>query len=242
MHEILFKKDHPVFEGHFPDRPIVPAALLLNEIDRYFLLTNRESSVKQFSKVRFVRPLLPGQAGALHLSRLENTACRFEVAIEDSIICKGIIQTSTKPVPTPDTTSVGASVTQLAEHLYEKLPHQGAMALIDKVLDWSDHSILCEVKTDNSPIHDDRYSGQWVALEYAAQALACHGVLTGGQKLIRRASIVTVKEIFCGQNLPTEQILVSVSSVQTDAASCEFFALAGSEVIYSGRFNVAFTS
>jgi len=60
------------------------------------------------------------------------------------------------------------------------IPHQGAMCLIDEVLDWSATEISCRTASHrlaSNPLRTaDRLRAE-CGIEYAAQAMAIHGVL-----------------------------------------------------------------
>jgi predicted hotdog family 3-hydroxylacyl-ACP dehydratase len=60
------------------------------------------------------------------------------------------------------------------------IPHQGAMCLIDEVLDWSATDIRCRTtshRLSSNPLRTaDRLRSE-CGIEYAAQAIAIHGVL-----------------------------------------------------------------
>lgn len=60
------------------------------------------------------------------------------------------------------------------------IPHQGAMCLIDEVIDWSDTDIRCRTashRLHSNPLRTvDRLRSE-CGIEYAAQAIAIHGVL-----------------------------------------------------------------
>lgn len=60
------------------------------------------------------------------------------------------------------------------------IPHQGAMCLIDEVLDWSATEICCRTashRQSSNPLRTvDRLRAE-CGIEYAAQAIAIHGVL-----------------------------------------------------------------
>jgi predicted hotdog family 3-hydroxylacyl-ACP dehydratase len=61
-----------------------------------------------------------------------------------------------------------------------RIPHQGAMCLIDEVLDWSATDIRCRTashRLTSNPLRTmDRLRAE-CGIEYAAQAIAIHGVL-----------------------------------------------------------------
>ena len=63
------------------------------------------------------------------------------------------------------------------------IPHQGAMCLLDAVLEWSDAAIACRALSHADSANPLRAAGRLgaaVGIEYAAQAMAVHGALTAG--------------------------------------------------------------
>jgi predicted hotdog family 3-hydroxylacyl-ACP dehydratase len=64
-----------------------------------------------------------------------------------------------------------------------RIPHQGRMCLLDEVLDWDAQHIRCRTATHRTPDNPLRSHGRLsiaCGIEYAAQAMALHGALTGG--------------------------------------------------------------
>lgn len=64
----------------------------------------------------------------------------------------------------------------IAEHV----PHQGAMCLLEAVVDWSPATISCRATSHTDPANPLRAEGRLGAasgIEYAAQAMAVHGAL-----------------------------------------------------------------
>lgn len=61
-----------------------------------------------------------------------------------------------------------------------RIPHQGTMCLLDRVLEWDNEHIRCEATSHRLPDHPLRAHGRLGAacgVEYAAQAMAVHGAL-----------------------------------------------------------------
>ena len=61
------------------------------------------------------------------------------------------------------------------------VPHQGAMCLLDRALDWNAERITCEAVAHAAPDNPLRRDGMLPAvcgLEFALQAMALHGALT----------------------------------------------------------------
>jgi predicted hotdog family 3-hydroxylacyl-ACP dehydratase len=64
------------------------------------------------------------------------------------------------------------------------IPHQGAMCLLDRVLDWDADRIACAARSHLDPANPLRRAGGLAMLcgaEYALQAAALHGALRDGR-------------------------------------------------------------
>lgn len=61
-----------------------------------------------------------------------------------------------------------------------RIPHQGRMCLLDRLLSWSPEQIHCAAENHSEPDHPLRSASGLLspcAIEYAAQAMALHGAL-----------------------------------------------------------------
>lgn len=61
-----------------------------------------------------------------------------------------------------------------------RIPHQGSMCLLDKVVEWSPERIRCAASSHraaDNPLRDAGRLGAACGIEYAAQAMAVHGAL-----------------------------------------------------------------
>lgn len=82
-----------------------------------------------------------------------------------------------------------SSVVERAQIL-ELVPQQGAMCLLDSILDWDAQHLRARGADPGAPTHPLRAHerlGSAAALEYAAQAAAAHGALLGAQAAARQA-------------------------------------------------------
>ena len=62
------------------------------------------------------------------------------------------------------------------------IPHHGRMCLLEEVVEWDAHRICCRSGTHRAADHPLRSQGRLgiaSGIEYAAQAMAVHGALTG---------------------------------------------------------------
>ncbi len=69
------------------------------------------------------------------------------------------------------------------EHICASIPHAGDMCLLESVVAWDDESIHCSATSHCDPKNPLRRNNQLAAVaaaEYAAQAMAVHGVLLSG--------------------------------------------------------------
>lgn len=61
-----------------------------------------------------------------------------------------------------------------------RIPHQDAMCLLERVVDWDAERVVCEAVSHKAPDNPLRADGRLAAvcgIEYAAQAMAVHGAL-----------------------------------------------------------------
>jgi 3-hydroxyacyl-[acyl-carrier-protein] dehydratase len=100
VHERLvsISHDHPSLAGHFPDYPIVPGVVLLNEV----LDTLRKGSampllVTGLPMVKFSSPLRPGEVVIIRVDEDATAMATFSCRVEARLIAYGAIEF------TPDT-------------------------------------------------------------------------------------------------------------------------------------------
>ena len=80
--EMLVPENHPTAIGHFPGRPIVPGALLLDEVAAILA----GPGPLTFRAVKFLAPVAHGAPLELRWQSKDGGLCRFEVQrIEDQI-------------------------------------------------------------------------------------------------------------------------------------------------------------
>ncbi len=79
------------------------------------------------------------------------------------------------------------------------LPHQGGMCLLDHIDDWDSRRIRCTAtshRARHNPLRSHGRLGAACGIEYAAQAMAAHGVLLAATDFPPRAGYLTsVREV-----------------------------------------------
>jgi len=81
------------------------------------------------------------------------------------------------------------------------IPHAGAMCLLDTVVSWDASHILCRSASHRRKDHPMAQHGQLPAVcgvEYAAQAMAVHGALSGqGGTVPNRGYLASLRDLAC---------------------------------------------
>jgi predicted hotdog family 3-hydroxylacyl-ACP dehydratase len=81
------------------------------------------------------------------------------------------------------------------------IPHAGAMCLLDRVVQWDALSIKCRARSHRDPGNPLRSKGRLgilCGIEYAAQAMALHGGLTGtSDEQPQQGFLASVRDVTC---------------------------------------------
>jgi 3-hydroxymyristoyl/3-hydroxydecanoyl-(acyl carrier protein) dehydratase len=89
--------DHPAFAGHFPNAPIVPGVVLLDEVIHVIVADSGLSvTAWQISSVKFLSPLKPGESVIIVYEQLANGSIKFEVLEGSRQIVTGSFATSNR--------------------------------------------------------------------------------------------------------------------------------------------------
>ncbi|MEN8166500.1 MAG: hydroxymyristoyl-ACP dehydratase [Pseudomonadota bacterium] len=88
LEETLVPLDHPCLEGHFPENPIVPGTIILEQVVK--TLTERRPDVRacEIVSAKFLSPLKPGEPFSLRISQ-QAGAVQFECSRNDQLIASG---------------------------------------------------------------------------------------------------------------------------------------------------------
>lgn len=91
--------DHPSLPGHFPDAPIVPGVVILDEILSALTQWRKDSQLSAIRAVKFLVPLKPEQPFTICLSAEEDTEdeVNFYCRVGDRIIVEGRLQIGCTP-------------------------------------------------------------------------------------------------------------------------------------------------
>jgi 3-hydroxyacyl-[acyl-carrier-protein] dehydratase len=90
--------DSPWFLGHFPGEPILPGVAIVHIAEQAIIRDGEsrgeEINLDALKRVRFTRPVRPGEVLSIHISRDEageKQLYAFKVLSKENIVCSGLI-------------------------------------------------------------------------------------------------------------------------------------------------------
>ena len=125
------------------------------------------------------------------------------------------------------------------------VPQQGAMCLLDEILSFDEHSIVCRTASHQSPGNPLRCDGRLPAIagiEYGAQAMAVHGALQA-KGVAQNGLLAGARAVRCNARYLDEesgQLTVRVERLVADGRRLLYaFVVAGASTeLISGRIAV----
>jgi 3-hydroxyacyl-[acyl-carrier-protein] dehydratase len=91
-HVMAVAADHPAFAGHFPAYPVLPGAILLDEMLR---IAARELTLDltrwQIASAKFLNVVRPGDAPLVEYVLANDDLIRFNVLVADRSVANGTL-------------------------------------------------------------------------------------------------------------------------------------------------------
>jgi len=91
--EIHFTADHPTAAGHFPSNPIIPGALLLDEVIRTLPGGTLPGGATGIRSAKFFLPVRPGDSLHVNWTLSPTGTAKFECRLGGTVVAAGIIAT-----------------------------------------------------------------------------------------------------------------------------------------------------
>jgi 3-hydroxyacyl-[acyl-carrier-protein] dehydratase len=88
----LIPADHPSMAGHFPDEPIVPGVVILDQVVGALATAGLKQPLRAIPLVKFLRPLRPDQPFTISLAKIDNRTFDFCCRSGDETIAEGRLQ------------------------------------------------------------------------------------------------------------------------------------------------------
>lgn len=76
-HSFTIQATHPSLEGHFPNNPIVPGVVILDEVINIIQSLKPEFTISAIPMVKFTKPLLAEQQVKVEIKAKNETAISF---------------------------------------------------------------------------------------------------------------------------------------------------------------------
>jgi len=88
------RADHPSLSGHFPDKPIVPGVVILDEVAAVLVEWRKDCQLTGIPAVKFLLPLKPEQSFTILLTMAKGneTNVDFSCRVQDRMIVEGRLQ------------------------------------------------------------------------------------------------------------------------------------------------------
>lgn len=78
---------HPALAGHFPDRPIVPGVVIVEQV---LLALNTARRLRAIPNLKFLHPLQPNQAFRIRWSE-HGDEVRFRCERDEQLLAQGVL-------------------------------------------------------------------------------------------------------------------------------------------------------
>lgn len=129
------------------------------------------------------------------------------------------------------------------------VPHQGAMCLLEEVLECEGDHIACRAVSHRDPNNPLRANGSLAAIvgaEYAAQAVAVHGGLVQPSSTPRGGFLASLRDVVCSVERLDDQPDLTIHATRVAAESgrllYDFRIEAGGRELVKGRLSVVLRS
>lgn len=189
-------RDLACFAGHFPGHPVLPGFL---QVHWAMELAQRELGVSQppsaLEALKFRRLLLPGDEFVLRIERSgTGLVFGYEGSEDGEPSASGRLRLD---APVGQHTPEGAAAPTQASPLPLRIPQQGSMRLLDRVIAHVPPVTVCEAGIHEAmPLCSDGRVPAWLALELLAQGMAAQGALAAVElSPDRRAFLVGARRV-----------------------------------------------
>lgn len=166
----------PLFEGHFPGRPILPGIVeLALVLDAVAMETGRPPLARAIRVARLRQLVFPRDV--LTLDTRDGSegrgSTRFDLVRDDIAVANGEILLG-DPEPVDDwSTSVAAGSTRSIPPIETLIPHRGAMRFVDEVVGEAEDGLTCAARVPTAyALAQNGRAHALTAVEAAAQTAA----------------------------------------------------------------------
>ena len=254
----------PLYEGHFPGRPILPGVGLLDLALRA-LTGGASPALRGIATLRLRRLVAPGDILELDAQALDpDGRVRLEVRRAAEVVTHGVVllgEPASGPaaagVPDrpyamgPGTPATRTGRTSGVPDLDDLLPHRPPMRFVEGIETEIESGVVCAVRIpERSPISAGSFAPALMALEMAAQSAAVYEALGRFRKTeeagARIGYLVGARDVrFTRAQVPAGETLfasVRLSGMALPLCTYSFDVAQESEVVASGTLSTWLTA
>lgn len=193
--------DGPLFEGHFPGRPILPGVAELSMVAHALAPPSSSGAIRAVPFLRFRQLVLPGDTLEVTSStRSAEGATRFEVRRSGEVVSNGAIQFGIPEHAEDPRTSVAARPPRGVPSFDELIPHRFPMRFVERLLGEAEDGATCLARVPRAcGLTTGGAAPALIAMEAAAQTAAIwealrHARASGGPSA-RIGYLVSVSDV-----------------------------------------------
>jgi 3-hydroxyacyl-[acyl-carrier-protein] dehydratase len=229
----------PIFDGHFPGRPILPGVATLSLVVRA-LAPGRGPALSTVRSVRFRDLVAPGSTLDLESGALDDGSVRFDARAGGRLVLNGRLGFGAPPSPT-GSFAVAARPSRDVPPLERLLLHRGLARLVRAVAGEADDGATCVARIPRgSGLADGSAAPALAALEAAAQTAAVWEALRrlrrGEEEGIRLGYLVALRDVtLYAATIPVEVDLFATVRLEAALPPLTHYAV---EVVSEGELVV----
>lgn len=212
----------PLFEGHFPGRPILPGIAELALVAGALSPGGAEGDVSAIPFARFRGVVLPGDRLEVESSPRPQGGVRFEVRRAGEVVANGAIIFGVTHGGESTAVAMASRATRGAPPLGELIPHRPPMLFVERILGEAEDGLTCLARVPAACALVTRGSTPaFVALEAAAQTAAVWEALARsrdtGEPPARIGYLVSLRDVVLHRpTLPVDaDLIISIRLVAT---------------------------
>jgi 3-hydroxyacyl-[acyl-carrier-protein] dehydratase len=206
--------DGPLFEGHFPGRPILPGIAELVLIARALAPGGDAAGVSAVPFARFRGLVLPGETLDVAASPRGDDGVRFEARRAGEVVANGAL-TFGAPARRGDGAAAVAARARRAPPPRELIPHRPPMLFVETILGEADDGATCLGRVPSAcALVSNGETPAFVALEAAAQTAAAWEALRrsrdGDAPEVKTGLLVSLRDVVLHRStIPAEAELIA---------------------------------
>jgi predicted hotdog family 3-hydroxylacyl-ACP dehydratase len=221
----------PLFEGHFPGRPILPGIAELVLIARALVPGGDAADVSAIPFVRFRELVLPADRLEVDAVPRGDDGVRFEARRSGELVANGAMTFDGPRGEDLGATAVASRAPRGAPPIDALIPHRPPMRFIERILGEADDGATCLGRVPASCALVTRgVTAAFVALEAAAQTAAIWEALRrsreAGVPSIRMGYLVSVRDaVFHHRTIPADADLIVTVRLVAEALPLTTYAV-----------------